>query len=199
MRVAFLQRSILELDARIRYRSQSWTATVDENIRLAQIPPLLDVIGAFTDNLATLDTLYHLGIPVWFVRPVTDTPDARIDRSAPLVAEDSSQMIRLPSGFRVDGTDAEPNHPVIWEGLSIKPERLIAMNAYLHSLVYPSSTFGLSTPQSPNSYQKALASKARFYHLPSKASTSNSSNRGNSRSVARAMPCKNLFLTQISI
>ncbi|KAJ3820003.1 hypothetical protein F5880DRAFT_1615961 [Lentinula raphanica] len=169
MRIAFLQRNILKLDARIRYRSQSWTVAIEESRQASQTPLLLDVVGAFVDNLATLDTLYHLGIPVWFVRPVT--------------------MIELPSGFRVDGTDAQPNHTVIWEGPSTSPECLVAMSSYLYSLLYPSSTFKPSPPPSPSSYQKALASHAPFYHLSNKASMSTSSNHhANSRSAARAMP-----------
>ncbi|KAJ3837372.1 hypothetical protein F5878DRAFT_662140 [Lentinula raphanica] len=189
MRLASLQQNILELDARIRYRARSWTIAIEESRRLGKTPPVLDVIGAFTDDLPTLDTLYRLGIPVWFLRPVSETPDARIDRSACLIAEDSSQSYELPSGFRVDGTDAEPTHVVIWEGLSNKTERLVAMNAYLQSLLYPSSIFGPSPPPSPHSYQKALATSARFYHLPGKASTSTSSNHHtNTRSAARVMP-----------
>ncbi|KAJ3834093.1 hypothetical protein F5878DRAFT_665074 [Lentinula raphanica] len=189
LRIAFLQRNILELDARIRYRSWSWTIAVEESKRSAKTPPLLDVIGAFTEDLATLDTLYHLGIPVWFVRPVKATPDARIDRAASLIAEDSLQLIKLPSGLQVDGTDANPPHVVIWEGQPNEPERLIAMNSYLQSLLYPSSIFGRSSPQSPHSYQKALAARARFYHLPSNVSTSTSINhQANTRSATRARP-----------
>ncbi|KAJ3970823.1 hypothetical protein EV361DRAFT_992937 [Lentinula raphanica] len=193
LRVALLQRNILELDAHIRYRSQSWTAAINKNRLSGKIPALLDVIGAFTDDLTILDTLYYLGIPVWFVRPVTETPDARINRSARVIAEDNLQIIELPSGFQVDGTDAEPNHAIIWEGLPNKTERLTAMNAYMQSLLSPPSVFGSSPPQSPSSYRKALVSKARFYHLPSTASTSNSSdlhaNHANtSRSAIRVTP-----------
>ncbi|KAJ3712704.1 hypothetical protein C8R42DRAFT_647498 [Lentinula raphanica] len=190
LRVALLQRSLLELDARIRYHSRPWTAAINKNKYLGKVPPVLDVIGAFTDNLDTLDTLYYLGIPVWFVRPVTATPDARIDQSAHLIAEDSSYIIELPSGFQVNGIDAEPNHPVIWEGLPNKPERLIAMNAYLQSLLYPSSVFGASPPHGPSSYRKALASRAPFYHLTGTAgmSTPKDLHTNNSRSVTRPMP-----------
>ncbi|KAJ3730761.1 hypothetical protein C8R42DRAFT_540207, partial [Lentinula raphanica] len=112
-------------------------------------------IGAFTDNSSTADTLYCLGIPVWFVRPVKNTPDARIDRVASLIAEDSSRIIELPSGFRVDGTDAEPSHKIIWEGPTNKPECFAAMHAYLQSLLYPSSVFGSHQMQSLSSFQKA--------------------------------------------
>ncbi|KAJ3963837.1 hypothetical protein EV361DRAFT_762482, partial [Lentinula raphanica] len=54
----------------------------------------------------------------------------------------SSRIITLPSGFQVDGIDAEPNHKVIWTGLHNKPERYTAMNAYLQSLLNPSTFFG---------------------------------------------------------
>ncbi|KAJ3778110.1 hypothetical protein FB446DRAFT_798333 [Lentinula raphanica] len=175
LRVAFLQRSILELDARIQYRSQDWNTVIIGKKRNCEIPDCLAVIGAFTDNSSTADTLYCLGIPVWFVRPVKDTPNARIDSSAPLIVEDSSRMIYLPSGFRVDGTDAEPSHQVIWEGLTNKPERFGAMNAYLLSLVYPSSdVFGSNQMQSLSSFQKAISNKAPLYHVVGHASSGSS-------------------------
>ncbi|KAJ3751750.1 hypothetical protein EV360DRAFT_75948 [Lentinula raphanica] len=191
LRVAFLQRNILEIDARIRYRSQDWTNAILKNKRKPTPPDCLDVIGAFTDNLSTLEKFYQLGIPVWFVRPVKATPDARIDRSAPLIAEDSSRIIHLPSGFRVDGTDAEPSHKVIWEGLTNKPERFAAMNAYLHSLLFPSSVFGSNQMQSLSSYQKAISTKAPLYHVVGHASSSNSSHPHphlSSRSTTRSVP-----------
>ncbi|KAJ3832158.1 hypothetical protein F5878DRAFT_666822 [Lentinula raphanica] len=166
LRVALLQRNILELDARSRYCSQRWTAASPRNTQ----DPGLDVIGAFTDNFTTLDTLFHLGIPVWFVRPVKVTPDARIDRSAPLIAENSSRIITLPSGFQVDGIDAEPNHKVIWEGLTNKSERYTAMNAYLQSLLNPSAFFGASQP-----HTKAVSKRAPFYHITPPATSSGSS------------------------
>ncbi|KAJ3738083.1 hypothetical protein EV360DRAFT_27376, partial [Lentinula raphanica] len=117
-------------------------------------------IGAFTDNMSTLDTLYHLGIPVWFVCPAKNNPDARIDCSADLIAEDSSRIIQLPSGFRVDGTDAEPSHNIVWEGPTNKPECFAAMNAYLQSLLFPSTVFGSNQIQSLTSLQKAILTRA---------------------------------------
>ncbi|KAJ3966182.1 hypothetical protein EV361DRAFT_936342 [Lentinula raphanica] len=157
-RVAFLQRNILEIDARIRYRSQRWADASCRN----EDPVRLDVIGAFTDDLSTLHTLYNLGIPVWYVRPVRNTPDARIDRAAThLIAEDSSQIIELPGGFRLDGTDAQPNHKVVWEGMSNESERYTAMNAYLHSLLYPSSSvFGSKQPQMTSSHRRVASTRA---------------------------------------
>ncbi|KAJ3728411.1 hypothetical protein C8R42DRAFT_539064, partial [Lentinula raphanica] len=131
-------------------------------------------IGAFADDFSVLDTLYHLGIPVWFVRPVKKTPDARIDCSAPLIAENSLRVIELPSGFQLDGTDAEPHHKVIWEGLHNKPERYAAMNAYLHSLLYPPSSFGSKQPRSLPSYQRATSIRASPYRPSHHASSSSS-------------------------
>lgn len=32
-------------------------------------PPVLEVVGAFTEDLDTLDYLFYAGIPVWYVRP----------------------------------------------------------------------------------------------------------------------------------
>ncbi|KAJ3969710.1 hypothetical protein EV361DRAFT_951219 [Lentinula raphanica] len=172
LRVAFLQRSILELDARIQYRSQDWNTVIIGKKRNCEIPDCLAVIGAFTDNSSTADTLYCLEIPVWFVRPVKNTPDARIDRVASLIAEDSSRIIELPSGFRVDGTDAEPSHKIIWEGPTNKPECFAAMHAYLQSLLYPSSVFGSHQMQSLSSFQKAISTRATLNHSAGHASSS---------------------------
>ncbi|KAJ3716051.1 hypothetical protein C8R42DRAFT_532579, partial [Lentinula raphanica] len=112
-------------------------------------------IGAFTDDVSILDTLYHLGIPVWFVRPVQNTPDARIDRTVPLITEDSLRIIALPSGYVVDGTDAEPRHKVVWEGLLDTPDRYVAMNTYLQSLLHPVSVLRSKGLQSLPFQQKA--------------------------------------------
>ncbi|KAJ3755626.1 hypothetical protein EV360DRAFT_85739 [Lentinula raphanica] len=140
-RVAFLQRNLLELDARIQFlKLQEQHSSLES--RQTSVPQCLDVIGAFADNFFTLAALYENGIPVWFVRRVEDTPDARIDSTAPVIAEDRFQCFTLPSGFRVDGSDAEPPHKVVWEGLPNKTERYSAMSAYLHSLLSPPSLFG---------------------------------------------------------
>ncbi|KAJ3709802.1 hypothetical protein C8R42DRAFT_649204 [Lentinula raphanica] len=148
LRVAFLQRSILELDARIQYRSQDWNTVIIGKKRNYEIPDCLAVIGAFTDNSSTADTLYCLGIPV------------------------CSRIIELPSGFRMDGTDAEPSHKIIWEGPTNKPECFVAMNAYLQSLLYPSSVFGSHQMQSLSSFQKAISTRATLNHSAGHASSS---------------------------
>ncbi|KAJ3964176.1 hypothetical protein EV361DRAFT_980183, partial [Lentinula raphanica] len=115
-RIAFLQRNMLELDARIRYLKRR-QHNPSLKSRQTSVPQCLDVIGAFADNFFTLAALYENGIPVWF-------------------------SFELPSGFRVDGSDAEPPHKVVWEGLPNKTERYSAMSAYLHSLLSPPSLFG---------------------------------------------------------
>ncbi|KAJ3738029.1 hypothetical protein EV360DRAFT_58502, partial [Lentinula raphanica] len=138
--------------------------------------------------------LYHLGIPVWFVRPVKVTPDARIDHSAPLIAENSSRIIELPSGFLMDGTDAEPNHKVVWEGLPNKPERYTAMNSYLQSLLNPSLLFGSSETHSVPSLTRAVSTKAPFYHVTRDAIPSGPSySPPTLLSTSRHTPCKKLL------
>ncbi|KAJ3764707.1 hypothetical protein FB446DRAFT_795824 [Lentinula raphanica] len=143
--------------------------------------------------MSTLDTLYHLGIPVWFVRPAKNNPDARIDRSADLIAEDSSRIIELPSGFRVDGTDAEPSHKIIWEGPTNKPECFAAMHAYLQSLLFPSTVFGSNQIQSLTSLQKAISTRAPLHHFAGRAGSSNTSYPDlSSRSSIRPSPYSQL-------
>ncbi|KAJ3709985.1 hypothetical protein C8R42DRAFT_729717 [Lentinula raphanica] len=139
--------------ARIQYRSQDWNTVIIGKKRNYEIPDCLAVIGAFTDN-------------------IKNTPDAQIDRVASLIAEDSSRIIELPSGFRVDGTDAEPSHKIIWEGPTNKPECFVAMNAYLQSLLYPSSVFGSHQMQSLSSFQKAISTRATLNHSAGHASSS---------------------------
>ncbi|KAJ3725174.1 hypothetical protein C8R42DRAFT_640081 [Lentinula raphanica] len=153
----YLEQGALQVEhARTRYRCQQWTASSQDT----QTPVPLDVVGAFTDNLSTLDILYYLGIPVWYARPVQNTPDARIDRSTYVIAEDQSKLFTLPSGFQVDGSDAIPEHKVVWEGLPNKSERYSAMNAYLSALLYPSSLFGSSQLPGISSSQRALVTRA---------------------------------------
>ncbi|KAJ3765408.1 hypothetical protein FB446DRAFT_709481 [Lentinula raphanica] len=153
LRVTFLQRNLLELDARLRYIRMQFQGPLLPS-KSIDIPECLDVIGAFTDQLATLDDLYHRGIPVWFVRRVEDNPDARIDRSTHIIAEDSLQCFELPSGFRVDGTDAEPPHRVIWDGLPNNTERYAAMSAYLQFLLASPTLFGLAEIRNISSISK---------------------------------------------
>ncbi|KAJ3755171.1 hypothetical protein EV360DRAFT_86147 [Lentinula raphanica] len=153
LRVTFLQRNLLELDARIRYIGMQFQGSLFTS-KPIDIPGCLDVIGAFTDQLATVDDLYHHGIPVWFVRRVEDNPDARIDRSVHVIAEDSLQCFELPSGFRVDGTDADPPHRIIWDGLPNNTERYAAMSTYLQSLLASPTLFGVAGIRSISSVSR---------------------------------------------
>ncbi|KAJ3826070.1 hypothetical protein F5880DRAFT_1610533 [Lentinula raphanica] len=162
VRVATLQRNILELDARVRYLSQRLAPAVHES---SQDPVCLDVIGAFTDKLAILDTLCNLGIPV------------------------CSQIIRLPSGLQLDGTDADPNHKVVWEGLSTKPERYAAMNSYLQSLLDQPSAFGSNQSQSVSFYQGSGPMQASLHYSTSRATLNQTGSRQpHSRLATRPMP-----------
>ena len=111
--------------------------------------------------------LFHLGIPVWLVHPVSTTPDPCIEAVGSLISKDTHQWIQLPSGWKVDVMDVEPYHPVIFEGLVNKPECYLAMAAYLYSLADAvPHVFGSVTPQNSNSMLKALSTTAPFYHLP---------------------------------
>ncbi|KAJ3963751.1 hypothetical protein EV361DRAFT_813068 [Lentinula raphanica] len=194
-RVAFLQRNLLELDARIQFlKLQEQHSSLES--RQTSVPGCLAVIGAFTDNFATLTRLYKAGVPVWFVRRVEDTPDARIDSTAPVIAEDRFQCFTLPSGFRVDGSDAEPPHQVVWEGLPNRTERYAAMSAYLQSLLYPPSLFGSDSIRgiSLSKGIKCSSGPARDVLVPARdvrvQSASGSSSSLRLVSHPRSTPCK---------
>ncbi|KAF9060352.1 hypothetical protein BDP27DRAFT_1184693, partial [Rhodocollybia butyracea] len=140
-------------------------------------------IGAFTEDLDHLDVLFYAGVPVWFVRSVSKTPEARIDKVVPLTSEDFRQRILLASGHSLDCRDAIPACRVVYDGLAAKPERYIAMAAYIRSLFNYSSLFGSSEPRSSTSLMNAHNALPSSSALPISSSSTN-------RAQYRAQPCE---------
>ncbi|KAL0062949.1 hypothetical protein AAF712_010170 [Marasmius tenuissimus] len=131
LRFASAQRQFLELKARLDWIQQyrdifmkgSDNRKEDVNV---------GVMGAFSDNPEVVEALFCLGIPVWYVRPITQDPDTRVDRVIGFIL--GFDKLSLPSGFVVDLSEGTPPHRVIYEGLANKPERYLAMSRYLSSL-----------------------------------------------------------------
>lgn len=184
LRVACLQRQILELNARNHWLGPKWKERINDAKARRKIHEPIDIIGAFTEDLDHLDMLFYSGIPVWFVRSVSKTPEARIDKVVPLTDEDFRQQILLPSGYPVDCRDAVPARRIIYDGLAAKPERYIAMAAYIRSLFNYSSLFGSSEPRSSTSLMNARNA------LPSSSTLPTSSSSANRTGKYRAQPCE---------
>ncbi|KAF9067782.1 hypothetical protein BDP27DRAFT_1181139, partial [Rhodocollybia butyracea] len=99
-------------------------------------------VGTFTEDSGHLDLLFHLGIPVWFVRHVSKTPEARVNKIVPFISEGFQQQLSLPSGHDIDCRDATPARRTVYDGPAEKPERYIAMAAYVRSLFNYPGLFG---------------------------------------------------------
>ncbi|KAF9037417.1 hypothetical protein BDP27DRAFT_1245212, partial [Rhodocollybia butyracea] len=84
--------------------------------------------------LSELDMLFYSGIPVWYVRPMSKHPKARIDQVVPFASEDLWLQLSLPSSRMIDCNDTIPARQLVYYGLAKKPECYIAMSAYICSL-----------------------------------------------------------------
>ncbi|KAJ3736828.1 hypothetical protein DFJ43DRAFT_1149938 [Lentinula guzmanii] len=149
LRVAVLQRNILELDARIRFFNSDWQQRFRDAKKRAKVHAPAKVIGAFTEDLDNIDLLYYSGVPVWYVRHVGDSV------ATPL----GSQDVRIEQKIRAD--DSTPPHRIIYEGLPGKPERYAAMGAYIRSLFYYPPLLGSPAPQSLTSMSRAIATASK--------------------------------------
>ncbi|KIK56378.1 hypothetical protein GYMLUDRAFT_115711, partial [Collybiopsis luxurians FD-317 M1] len=90
-------------------------------------------IGAFTEDLDVLDTLYYAGIPVWFVRRASLIPEPRIDEVVDFIAEDELQKITLHRGEVLDFADTIPASKIIYTGLPNSLNRYVSMGRFLSS------------------------------------------------------------------
>ncbi|KIK54141.1 hypothetical protein GYMLUDRAFT_103954, partial [Collybiopsis luxurians FD-317 M1] len=115
-------------------------------------------MGAFTEDLETLDFLFHAGIPVWWVRLANNSPNARIDEVVPFIREDNQHRFHLRSNTVIDCMDESPPHPVIFSGACAKPERYIRMGGYLRSRLQYPLLLGSDEPRSSLSLRNAVTS-----------------------------------------
>ncbi|KAL0566092.1 hypothetical protein V5O48_015926 [Marasmius crinis-equi] len=110
------------------------------------------ITGAFTEDLDELDSLFHAGIPVWYLRCLAISPNVRIDSLASFI--DDAIMHRLPLCFggKLDTHDAFPSStPVIYNGLAGKPKRYLHMLNYICSLSHYPSLLSSNQPRSSTS------------------------------------------------
>ncbi|KAF9060482.1 hypothetical protein BDP27DRAFT_1430050 [Rhodocollybia butyracea] len=177
LRVACLQRQILELNARNHWLGPEWQERINDAKARRRTHEPADIIGAFTEDLDHLDLLFYAGIPVWFVRSVSKTPEARIDKVVPITSEDVRQRLLLPSGHTIDCRDAFPPRRLVYDGLAAKPERYMAMATYIRSLFNYSSLFGSPEPRSFASLRNANNALPSSPTLPMNSSSTNHTQR----------------------
>jgi hypothetical protein len=133
LRVACAQRQLIELHARLRYINEKWETRFREAKLHKKAPDIVDVVGAFTEDLDALDALYYAGIPVWFVRHTSLIPKPRIDQVQDFICEDDFQKITLHRGEVLDCTDAQPSHKVVFTGLPNNLDRYVSMGRFIRS------------------------------------------------------------------
>ncbi|KAK7446676.1 hypothetical protein VKT23_014371 [Stygiomarasmius scandens] len=154
LRFRCTQRQLLELDARIRWVSKYqklYESRVHPTIeqRVGDVP----LLGAFTDDLDVLESLFQSKIPVYYIRSVSRTGDVRIDAVEQFIQERNCK-INLHSGFVVDTSDERPSHWVVFTGLARNPERYLSMANYITSLFEYPSVLGTEQPKSTTSLHR---------------------------------------------
>ncbi|KAK1221131.1 hypothetical protein PQX77_016069 [Marasmius sp. AFHP31] len=185
LRFALAQRQFLGLTARL-----DWIANFcDRYMKPTEHESDLGcpaVIGAFSDSPEVVEALFWLGIPVWYLRPISKDLDVRVDRVAEFIRGSlESKKLVLPSGFEVDLSKGQSSHRVIYEGLANKPERYLAMSNYLTSIQQYPSIFGSDEPRSSTSLARVLV------QLPGAGSSRKgpySSKQDRHRPLARRVP-----------
>ncbi|KAL0565908.1 hypothetical protein V5O48_016111 [Marasmius crinis-equi] len=153
LRFAHAQRQYLELTARFswveRFRNAYMGMAIEKDGAQAT-GKAENVMGAFSDELDVVERLFRAGIPVWYVRPISQALDVRIDRVQEFIVERSSK-ISLHCNYEVNLKEPRTPHRVIYSGLANKPERYQSMANFIHSLLHYPSLFGSYEPRSSTS------------------------------------------------
>ncbi|KAJ8092482.1 hypothetical protein PM082_023735 [Marasmius tenuissimus] len=150
LRFACAQRQVLELLARFEWVSTYRTKFMGKD-RGDAPGANLAIMGAFTEDYDALDSLYHAGIPVWYIRRLSNTPEVRIDKVVNFIHDTNSFKLALRFGGVLDTSDASPPHRIIYNQLAAKPERYMAMGNFIRSLFQYPCLIGLDTPRSSTS------------------------------------------------
>ncbi|KAK7029038.1 hypothetical protein VNI00_014748 [Paramarasmius palmivorus] len=154
LRFRCAQRIALELDARIRWLAEYRAKFEDVKTKNPYLPGNSSIMGAFTDDLDVVESLYRSRIPVYYLRPFLRTP-VRVENQVPFIKEYSddptdptkSNKIRLHNGVVVDFSDATPSHRVVFTGLPRNPERYLMMAQYINSILEYPSYLGSERPR----------------------------------------------------
>ncbi|KAF9064856.1 hypothetical protein BDP27DRAFT_1187111, partial [Rhodocollybia butyracea] len=91
-------------------------------------------IGAFTDIVDSVADLFRIGIPVWFVHPWADHASVEIGCVVPPLDVDFTGNL-LPirdSDMKLDISDCNPPHPIIYSGLPGRYKHYIRMATFVH-------------------------------------------------------------------
>ncbi|THU75356.1 hypothetical protein K435DRAFT_846944, partial [Dendrothele bispora CBS 962.96] len=163
LRLACLQRQCLELHARWKWLTvhTPHLHEVDHNFAVDR-----HVMGAFVDDLNAAHDLFRTGIPVWLIRHTRELATVRSNKLVNAIDESANHIIPLRdgSGF-IDTQDESPEHPIVYQGLTHKAERYLAMARYICGLYsysifgnFASSSNASSSSSSPSSKQKSSTS-----------------------------------------
>ncbi|THU81310.1 hypothetical protein K435DRAFT_693830 [Dendrothele bispora CBS 962.96] len=85
-------------------------------------------MGAFVDDLNAAHDLFQTGIPVWLIRHTRELATVWIDKLVDTIDESANHIIPLRDspGF-IDTQNESPEHPIVYQGLTHKAERYLAM------------------------------------------------------------------------
>ncbi|KAJ8074360.1 hypothetical protein PM082_009976 [Marasmius tenuissimus] len=150
LRFSCAQRQVLELLARFEWVTVYRSKYMGKD-RGCPLSVNMNVMGAFTEDYDVLDSLYHAGIPVWYIRPISASPEVRIDAVVDFIHDTNSFSLALRFGDVLDTSDATPPYRIVYSHLAGKPERYLAMGNFIRSLFHYPRLLGSAAPRSSTS------------------------------------------------
>ncbi|KAK1217024.1 hypothetical protein PQX77_020330 [Marasmius sp. AFHP31] len=185
LRFACAQRQVLELLARYEWVRVYRAKYMGKD---RGIPPEVSfgVMGAFTEDYDALDSLYHAGIPVWFIRRLSTIAEVRIDTVADFIHDTNSFQLALRFGDVLDTSDASPPHRIVYSHLAAKPERYLAMGNFVRSLFHYPRLIGTDAPRSSTSVTRTIRSTATLHPFSAFTDETRSRPRGSKPYTVKA-------------
>ncbi|KAK1230693.1 hypothetical protein PQX77_006208 [Marasmius sp. AFHP31] len=135
LRFAYAQRQVLKLLARYEW-VRVYRAQYMRKDRGTPPEVSFGIMGAFTEDYDVLDSLYHAGIPVWFIRRLSTIAEVHISAVADFIHDTNSFALALRLGDVLDTSDVSPPHRIVYSHLAAKPERYLAMGNFVRSLFH---------------------------------------------------------------
>ncbi|KAL0056849.1 hypothetical protein AAF712_016537, partial [Marasmius tenuissimus] len=97
LRFACAQRQLLELLARYEWVTIYWDKFEGKDVPETSVATQT-IVGAFVEDEEPLDALFRAGIPVWYMRLLSCSPNAHIDTVVRFIEEKPTQKIDLRFG-----------------------------------------------------------------------------------------------------